>query len=85
MRWKPTLDQCRSVFDLLSHLLTRADARVLLDHVTLQYADGEEPSSAAVGRTPSDRYDSARDLEPELSTSLPVSAVGDPGQAEGDG
>ncbi|MFC7229576.1 hypothetical protein N0B31_19415 [Salinirubellus salinus] len=84
MERRLTLDRCRQVFDLLSYPITREDAGRVLGHVTLQYADGEEPFPAAVERTPSDRFESADDLELELFMSLPIAAVGEPGQSEGD-
>jgi len=79
-----TLDRCRELLESLTYPLSRAEACEELGDVTLQYADGEEPFAAAVGRTPSDHYESADDLEMELFMSLPIDAVGEPGQSEGD-
>ena len=84
MERRLTLDRCRGVLELLSYPISREDAGRILSHVTLQYADGEEPFAAAVGRTPSDHFLSVDDLELELFMSLPIDAVGEPGQSEGD-
>lgn len=84
MERKVTLNRCRREFESLAYPLTRAEARAGLADLTLVYADGEEPFVEAVGRTPSRRFDSAHDLELELFMTLPVRAVGEPGQSEGD-
>lgn len=79
-----TLDRCRDLLESLTYPLSRAEVCDELADVTLQYADGHESFATAVGRTPSDRYESADDLELELFMSLPIDAVGEPGQSEGD-
>jgi len=79
-----TLDRCRPLLETLAYPLSRSEVCAELGGVTLLYADGEESFATAVGRTPSDRYESADDLELELFMSLPIDAVGEPGQSEGD-
>jgi hypothetical protein len=72
------------LLETLTYPLSRSEVCAELGEVTLLYADGEESLATAVGRTPSDRYESADDLELELFMSLPIDAVGEPGQSEGD-
>jgi hypothetical protein len=84
MERRLTLDRCRGILEMLPYPLSPEEAGRVLSNVTLQYADGEEPFPAAIERTPSDWFTTADDLELELFMSLPVEAVGEPGQSEGD-
>lgn len=53
--------------------------------MTLLYADGEEPLADVVARSNEDTFDDPDDLETEVYNNLPVEAVGEPGQSEGEG
>lgn len=78
------LTEIRTVLEELQYPLTKEDAATTLADVTVLYADGEEPFPDLVGRTTSEEFDSATELETDLRESAPVEAIGEPGQSEGD-
>ncbi|MFC7155469.1 hypothetical protein ACFQPA_08370 [Halomarina halobia] len=53
--------------------------------VTVLLADGEANLGRTLTEVTSDSFDSADELELELYSHLPVAAVGEPGQSEGEG
>ncbi len=69
----------------LTYPVTRADAASELENVTLLLADGETNLGGVIEDTYSKRYESVEDLETSLFTVLPVEAVGEPFQSEGEG
>ncbi|WP_312911403.1 hypothetical protein [Natronosalvus caseinilyticus] len=69
----------------LSYPITRADAAVELNDVTLLLADGEANLGSLIEDTHSEEYDSADQLEDSLYNALPMEAVGEPYQSEGEG
>ncbi|MFB6170469.1 MAG: hypothetical protein ABEJ06_04905, partial [Haloarculaceae archaeon] len=79
------LSRLRGLLDSLDYPLTNARAREAVEGVTLVYADGEEPLDDVVGRSNAESFADAADLEAEIYTNLPVEAVGEPGQSEGEG
>jgi len=80
-----TLNQLRTVIDSLQYPISRAEARETVSDVTLVYADGEEPLAAVIARSNADAFGDVDDLEAEIYSNLPVEAVGEPGQSEGEG
>lgn len=78
------LSDVATVLEELAYPISDAEAAAALADVTVLYADGEEPLSALVERTTSERFDSAAELETDLRESAPVEAIGEPGQSEGD-
>lgn len=78
------LNQLHAVIGELQYPISNAEVRDELSDVRLQYADGEELLADVVERANVDRYEGADDLETEIYNHLPVSAVGEPGQSEGD-
>ena len=54
-----------------------ADTRVL-------YADGSEPLCDVIDRIEADRFETPEDLFVAVQNVLPVEAVGEPGQSDGD-
>ncbi len=79
------LSNVYALLEDLEYPITREEAVEELDDVTLTYADGESNLGGIVSGTGSDRFDSADELESELYNVLPVEAVGEPGQSEGEG
>lgn len=79
------LNRLRTEIDSLSYPVSRDAAREELSDVTLLYADGEEPLADVVARSNEDTFDDPEDLEAEVYNNLPVEAVGEPGQSEGEG
>ena len=78
-------NRLRSEIDSLSSPISRDAAREALSGVMLLYGDGEEPLAGVVSRSNEDTFEDPRDLETEIYDNLPVEAVGEPGQSEGDG
>ncbi len=78
------LSRVGSVLSTLDYPTSRTEAADACDDVTVLLADGETNLGAAVEDLPSEGFDSAEDLETELYSQLPVTAVGEPGQSEGD-
>lgn len=68
----------------LQYPISQAEIREELTGVTLLYADGEESLATVVARSTADEFEDAADLESEIYGNLPVEAVGEPGQSEGD-
>ena len=69
----------------LSYPLSNEAAREEFDDVTLVFADGEEPLPDILARSHEERFDSVDDIEAEIFSNVPIEAVGEPGQAEGEG
>jgi len=69
----------------LPYPLTKANAVDELDGVVLQYADGGEAASDVVERIQEEIFDDPADLATSIRNTLPTEAVGEPGQAEGEG
>ncbi|MFC6732051.1 MULTISPECIES: hypothetical protein [unclassified Haladaptatus] len=68
----------------LSYPISRTDAMAELSDVTVLLADGETKLSNVIERAPSMMYETMEDLQTDLLTYMPVRAVGEPGQSEGD-
>lgn len=68
----------------LSYPVTRDDAAMELSEVTVLLADGEENLGALVSEVGSDSFSSATDLMDELQNVMPIEAIGEPGQSDGD-
>jgi hypothetical protein len=68
----------------LAYPATAEEVATAVDDVTLLLADGEASLGDAVRGCESERFGDAADLEAELYAFLPVEAVGEPGQSEGD-
>ena len=84
MQREVKLNQLHDVIGELDYPITNAEACERLEDVTLLYADGEEPLSDVVARSNVDEYNEVDGLETEIFNNLPVRAVGEPGQSEGD-
>lgn len=78
------LSRLESVLSELSYPISREAAAAQLEGVTLLVADGEEDLGAVVAGVGSDSFDSVGDLRDEVFEYLPGSALGEPGQSEGD-
>ena len=79
------LNELRTVIEPLEYPISKEDAREEVSDVTLLYADGEEALAAVVARSNADTFEDVEDLEVEVFSNLPVEAVGEPGQSEGEG
>jgi hypothetical protein len=79
------LSRLRGLIDALDYPLSNEEAREELAGVRLLYADGDEPATAVIARSNEDTFEDAADLEAEIYGNLPIDAVGEPGQSEGEG
>ena len=71
-------------FEMLDYPIDRETAAEAFDGSTLLMADGETDLGALIERTHTPSFRSAEDLFVELQTVLPIEAVGEPGQSDGD-
>ena len=78
------LSRIEPVLDTLDYPVTRTDAAAQLSDVTLQLADGETNLGEAIAVARSDAFGSVDDLETALFNVLPIEALGEPGQSDGD-
>ena len=79
------LNRVESRFAELDYPVTREEAVERYEDVTVLLADGEENLGDLLANLSEDRFDSPEELYSELQNALPVEAVGEPGQSEGDG
>lgn len=79
------LSRVGSVLEELSYPISNEDAANELYGTTVLLADGEADLGAITANLPSDSFESADELETELFSSLPMEAIGEPGQSEGEG
>ncbi|MFB6108088.1 MAG: hypothetical protein ABEJ82_04495 [Haloplanus sp.] len=78
------LSRVETYFDQLEYPVTRDDAAAAFADVTVTFADGEENLGRLVSELGSDAFHGSDELVAELNNVLPVEAVGEPGQSEGD-
>ena len=71
-------------FESLDYPLDRETAAESFEDSTLLMADGETNLGTLIEKTLTPTFDSAEDLFTELQTVLPIEAVGEPGQSDGD-
>lgn len=79
------LNHVHELLEDLPYPIPNEEVRSQFDDVILVYADGEEHLDAVLQRSNEDRHESVNDLEAEIYSNLPVEAVGEPGQSEGEG
>lgn len=78
------LHEVESELSKLDYPVSRAEVVQRYEGVTLLLADGEADLGELVAETEASEYESPDDLYGELNNVLPVEAVGEPGQSEGD-
>ena len=78
------LSEVESELGELSYPVARRDAAERFDGVTVRFAEGEADLGGLIAETPADSFDSPDELYADLNNVLPVNAVGEPGQSEGD-
>lgn len=79
------LNDLHSLLTTCTYPISTTDLASEFEDVTLVYADGDEPFDAVLDRVSQSIYHSPGDLEADVFANLPVEAVGEPGQAEGEG
>lgn len=78
------LSRVQTRFEQLDYPVTRDDAAAAFADVTVTFAEGEENLGRLVSELGSDAFHGPDELVTELNNVLPVEAVGEPGQSEGD-
>ena len=78
------LSRVQTLFEELDYPVTRDDAAAEFADVTITFADGEGNLGELVSEVGSDAFHGPDELFAELQNVLPVEAVGEPGQSEGD-
>jgi len=78
------LSRVESEFERLDYPVTRDDAAAEFVDVTVSFADGEANLGELVSEVGSDAFHGPDELYAELQNVLPVEAVGEPGQSDGD-
>ncbi|ESP87658.1 DUF5789 family protein [Candidatus Halobonum tyrrellensis] len=78
------LSRVESLFEELSYPIARERAADEFVDTTVTYADGEGNLGELVSQCPSAEFAGSDELLADLNNVLPVEAVGEPGQSEGD-
>ena len=78
------INRVKNVLDRVEYPQDRATAAAEFDDVTLVFADGEADLGELIAATDRELFDSADDLSTELNNVMPIEAVGEPGQSDGD-
>ena len=79
------LNELDAAFEGLSFPVQRETVASELGDVVLRYADGEERFADVLDRVDTQSFADRDELETEIYNVLPVEAVGEPGQSEGEG
>ena len=78
------LSRVESLFEELDYPVSRAEAAGEYGDTTVLFADGEGNLGRYISECPSSQFHSPEELYTDLQSALPVEAVGEPGQSEGD-
>lgn len=78
------INRVKNVLDRVDYPIGRDDAVTEFDDVTLVFADGEANLGELIANCDRTEFGSADDLDTELNNVMPIEAVGEPGQSDGD-
>lgn len=78
------LNRVETLFTQLEYPIDRDEAAESFTDTTVRFADGEANLGRLVSDVPSDRFEGPDELYADLNSALPVEAVGEPGQSDGD-
>lgn len=78
------LNRVETVLDRIEYPQSSADAAAEFEGVTLILADGEANLGELIANADRESFNSADDLNTELNNVMPIEAVGEPGQSDGD-
>ncbi|WP_224450075.1 hypothetical protein [Haloprofundus salilacus] len=78
------LSRVDTEFDQLSYPISRDEAAAEYTDTTVTFADGQANLGELVSETRSETYRSPEELSEELYNTLPVEALGEPRQSDGD-
>ncbi|MGM0590699.1 MAG: hypothetical protein ACQETI_03550 [Halobacteriota archaeon] len=78
------LNKVETLFATLEYPVTREDAAAEFTNTTVRLAEGEVNLGELVADVQTSTFDGPDELYAELNNTLPIEAVGEPGQSEGD-
>ncbi|SDM71382.1 hypothetical protein SAMN04487949_2376 [Halogranum gelatinilyticum] len=78
------LSRVESLFEDLDFPVTRDEAATEFSDTTVQLADGEANLGEMLSEAQAERFHGADELYAALNNTLPIEAVGEPGQSDGD-
>lgn len=78
------LSRVESLFETLQYPVSRTEAAETFSDTRVQLADGEANLGDLVSDARADSFHSPNELYAELNNTLPIEAVGEPGQSDGD-
>jgi hypothetical protein len=78
------LSRVESLFETLQFPVSRSEAATEFADTRVQLADGEANLGELLSDAHADSFHSPGELYAELNNTLPIEAVGEPGQSEGD-
>jgi hypothetical protein len=78
------LNALQARFEELRYPVTRVEAVAAYTDVVVALADGESNLGELMASLPAETFDGPDELYAELNNVLPVEAVGEPGQSDGD-
>jgi hypothetical protein len=78
------LSRVQSAFDGVDYPVSRTDAAEAAADVTVQFADGEANLGDLIAECHDESFDGPDELVAGLYATLPVAALGEPGQSDGD-
>ena len=78
------INRVKDVLKRTEYPQDKLDAAAEFDDVTLIFADGEANLGELISEADRETFRSADDLSTELNNVMPIEAVGEPGQSDGD-
>ncbi|WP_410764798.1 hypothetical protein [Haloferax sp. DFSO60] len=84
MRDSIKLNRLESAFEDLSYPVSRKQAAMRFDGVTVLMADGSANLGGLIRNCLTEEFAGPTDLYYELNNAMPIEAVGEPGQSDGD-
>ena len=84
MNQEITLSRLESALETRSWPASRSELVSAHADTTVLYADGEDDLGELIAAIDQERFESAEDLYVALQNVVPVEAVGEPGQSDGD-
>ena len=78
------INRVKNVLSRVDYPQGRAAAADAFEDVTLVFADGEANLGELIATTDRKTFRSVDDLSTELNNVMPIEAVGEPGQSDGD-
>ncbi len=78
------LSRLQQQLESLSYPIDADEAADSFADTTVTFADGDADLGTLIGKIDADRFESAEGLYSDLNNVLPIEALGEPGQSDGD-